>query len=68
MSQPGGAPRDRRVFLIIGAIVIGLLAFSVLSALIPDIDGTLAAVPLVIVVLVVGTVLVLARALRGVRR
>lgn len=68
MSQPGGAPRDRRVFLIIGAIVIGLLAFSVLSALIPDIDGTLAAVPLVIVVLVVGTVLVLARSFRGARR
>jgi hypothetical protein len=68
MSQPAGAPRDRRVFLIIGAIVVGLLAFSVVSALIPDIDGTLAAVPLVIVALVVGTVLVLARSLRGARR
>ena len=68
MSQPAGAPRDRRVFLIIGAIVVGLLAFSVVSALVPDIDGTLAAVPLVIVALVVGTVLVLARSLRGARR
>jgi uncharacterized membrane protein YccC len=68
MSQPAGAPRDRRVFLIIGAIVVGLLAFSVVSALIPDIDGTLAAVPLVIVALVVGTVLVLARSLCGARR
>ncbi len=68
MSGPQGAPRDRRVVLIIGALVVGLLAFSVVSALIPDIDGTLAAVPLVIVVLVVGTVLVLARSLRGVGR
>ena len=68
MGQPAGAPRDRRVFLIIGVIVVGLLAFSVVSALIPDIDGTLAAVPLVIVVLVVGTVLVLARSFRGARR
>ena len=68
MNGPEGAPRDRRVFFIIGALVIGLLAFSVISALIPDIDGTLAAVPLVIVVLVVGTVFVLARALRGADR
>lgn len=68
MTGPNEAPRDRRVFLIIGALVIGLLAFSVISALIPDIDGTLAAVPLVIVLLVVGTVFVLARALRGADR
>ncbi len=56
------------MLLIVGALVIGLLAFSVISALIPDIDGTLAAAPLVIVVLVVGTVFVLARALRGADR
>lgn len=68
MSQPGRAPRDRRVFVIVGGIVLGLLSLSVVSALIPDIDGTLAALPLVIVVLVVGTVLVLARSVRGARR
>ncbi len=68
MAQPHGAPRDRRVFLIIGALVLGLLAFSVISALIPDIDATLAAVPVVVVVLVVGTVLILARSLRGAGR
>ena len=68
MERPEGAPRDRRVFLIIGALVLGLLAFSVISALIPDIDGTLAAVPVVVVVLVVGTVVVLARSLRGADR
>ncbi|MEX1296647.1 MAG: hypothetical protein AB1Z67_10785 [Candidatus Limnocylindrales bacterium] len=68
MGRPEGAPRDRLVVLIVAAVVVGLLAFSVVSALIPDIDGTLAAVPLIIVVLVVGTVLVLARSLRGAGR
>ena len=70
MSPSGseGAPRDRRVVLIIGVLVVGLLAFSVVSALIPDIDATLAAVPLIIIVLVVGTLVVLARSLRGARR
>jgi hypothetical protein len=61
-------PRDRRVFLVIGALVVGLLAASVISALIPDIDGTLAAVPLIIVVLVMGTIFVLARSVRGAGR
>lgn len=65
MARPEGAPRDRRVFLIIGALVVGLLALSVISALIPDIDGTLAAAPLVVIGLVVGTVFVLARSVRG---
>ncbi len=68
MGRPEGAPRDRRVFLIVGALVVGLLVFSVVSALLPGIDATLAAVPVVVVVLVVGTVLVLARSLRGARR
>ena len=67
MVRPEGAPRDRRVFLLIGALVIGLLALSVVSALVPGIDATLAAVPVIVVVLVVGTVLVLARSLRGAR-
>lgn len=68
MSDRSSAPRDRRVFLIIGALVIGLLAFSVVSALVPGMDATLAAVPIVVVVLVVGTVVVLARSLRGAGR
>jgi uncharacterized membrane protein YccC len=68
MGRPDGAPRDRRVIFIIGALVVGLLAFSVISALVPDIDSTLAAVPLVIIVLVLGTLLVLIRSARGVGR
>jgi len=65
MARPPGAPRDRMVVLIIVTLVVALLALSVLSALIPGIDGTLAAAPLVIIMLVLGTVLVLARSLRG---
>ena len=68
MGGPAGAPRDRRVFLIVGALVVGLLALSVVSALVPGIDATLAAVPVVVVVLVVGTFLVLARSVRGAGR
>ena len=45
--------------------MVGLLALSVISALIPGIDGTLAAAPLVVIGLVVGTVFVLARSVRG---
>jgi hypothetical protein len=59
-----GAPRDRRVVLVIGSLVVALLAASVVSALVPGIDATLAAVPVVIAVLVLGTVLVLVRSLR----
>ena len=59
------APRDRRVLLIVGAIVLGLLALSVVSALVPGMDAALAAVPVVIGILLVGTVVVLARSLRG---
>ena len=65
MAGPQGAPRDRLVVFIIGTLVVALLALSVLSALVPGVDGTLAAAPLVIIMLVVGTVLVLARSLRG---
>lgn len=65
MAQPEGAPPDRRVVLIIGVLVVGLLLASVISGLVPGIDGTLAAAPIVVVVLVVGTVLVLVRSVRG---
>jgi hypothetical protein len=49
----------------IGGLVVALLAASVISALVPGIDATLAAVPVVIAILVLGTVLVLVRSLRG---
>jgi hypothetical protein len=56
-----GTPRDRRVLLVVGAIVAGLLLASVVSALVPGVDALLAAAPLVIVGLVLGTVFVLIR-------
>lgn len=67
MSQPQGAPRDRRVVLTTVLLVVGLLLASLVSALVPGIDATLAALPVVVVLLVVGTVLVLARSWRGSR-
>ena len=63
--QAPQAPRDRRVVLLVGGLVVALLAARVVSALVPGIDATLAAVPVVIVILVLGTVLVLLRSLRG---
>jgi hypothetical protein len=56
------------VFFVVGALVLGLLLLSLVSALVPGIDGTLAAVPIVVVVLVVGTVVVLVRSVRGAGR
>jgi hypothetical protein len=56
---------DRRVVLFIGLLVIAILGASLLSALIPGLDGLLAGWPIVMVVLVAGTVLVLARSIRG---
>ena len=63
MTEPA-APRDRRVVLIIGTLVAIVLAAGVISALVPGLDATFAAVPIVIAVLVIGTVVVLGRSLR----
>jgi CHASE2 domain-containing sensor protein len=65
MGHSPEAPRDRRVVLAIGLLVAGLLAASVVSAVVPGMDAALAAVPVVIGLLVVGTVVVLVRSLRG---
>ena len=64
MDQPEGAPRDRRVLLVIGALVVGVLLIGLVSALVPAVDLTLASWPIVVLILVVGTVLILVRALR----
>ena len=55
---------DRRVVLFLGLLVVGILAASLVSALVPGLDGLLAGWPIVMVVLVVGTIWVLARSLR----
>jgi hypothetical protein len=64
MPESGGAPRDRRVILIVASLVVALLAVNVVSALVPGMDGALASLPIVVVVLVVGTLVILARTLR----
>ena len=64
MNQSEGAPRDRRVVLVIGALVAVILVVNIISALVPGIDGALASLPIVMLILVVGTALILARSLR----
>ena len=45
-------------------LVIAVLAVNVVSALVPGIDAALASLPVVVLLLVVGTVLVLGRSIR----
>lgn len=63
MNQ-GQAPRDRTVVLLMGFLVALVLIVNVLSALLPGMDAALASLPLVVLLLIGGTVLVLARAIR----
>ena len=64
MPQSERAPRDRRVVLIVGALVAVVLAVNIISAFVPGMDGALASMPVVVLILLVGTVGVLARAIR----
>ncbi len=63
MGQPASAPRDRRVIGLVAALAAGILLVSVVSGLVPGIDGALAALPIIVLLLVVGTAWVLARSL-----
>jgi hypothetical protein len=54
---------DRRVVLVVGLLAIAILAASLASALVPGLDGLLAGWPIVVLLLVVGTLWVLLRAL-----
>ena len=51
----------RRVVLLMGALVVIVLAASGVSALVPGIDGVLAAWPIVMLFLIAGTLWVLGR-------
>ena len=55
---------DRRVVTLIGLLVVVVLVLNVLSAIVPGMDGALAAAPIVVAILVGGTLFVLARAVR----
>lgn len=63
-AGPERGPRATTVVLFLAGLVITVLAVSVLSALVPDIDGALASLPLVGLLLVGGTVVILGRTLR----
>lgn len=58
-------PRDRRVLLLMLLLVGLVLVLNVVSALLPGLDAALASLPVVVLVLVLGTLLVLGRAIRG---
>lgn len=64
-AEDRAAPRTRTIVLLVAAIVAGILAVDVLSALIPGMDGLLAGWPVVLLVLVAGTLFVVVRALRA---
>jgi hypothetical protein len=51
--------------VLVATLVAVVLIVNVASALVPGADAALAALPIVVLVLVVGTILVLARSLRG---
>ncbi|HZW00734.1 MAG TPA: hypothetical protein VFF55_04125 [Candidatus Deferrimicrobium sp.] len=63
-AQPERGPRARTVVLLVAALVAAVLGASLLSALIPGLDGALASVPLIVLILVGGTTVVLGRTLR----
>jgi hypothetical protein len=64
LSQPERAPRDRRVVLLLGALVVAVLIVNVVSAMVPGMDGALASMPIVVLILIVVTVVVLGRSIR----
>lgn len=63
-AQPERGPRARTVVLLVAALVAAVLGANLLSALIPGLDGALATVPLIVLLLVGGTTVVLGRTLR----
>ena len=49
----------------IALLVVAILVINVVSALVPGMDGALASMPIVVAILVAGTIVILVRALRG---
>jgi arginine exporter protein ArgO len=60
--------RDRDVLVLAAAIVVGVLAANLVSAAVPPLDRILQAAPVLVIVLVAGTIFVLVRALARSRR
>ena len=65
MNEPARSPRDRRVVLVLAGLVLAVLVVNVLSAVVPGMDGALASAPIIVLILVIGTVFVLVRSIRA---
>ena len=57
-------PPDRRVLIVLSLVVTVILALNVASALVPGMDGLLASVPVIVAILVGGTIVVMVGVLR----
>ena len=68
MTGTGRSVRDRDVLLLAAAIVLGVLAANLVSAAVPPLDRLLQVAPILVIGLVIGTVVVLARAVVRARR
>ena len=66
--EPEPRIRDRRILGIAGVIVVAVLAFSLLTVLIPPLGDAIRSLPLVVGLLVVITIAVLIPAIRGARK
>jgi hypothetical protein len=64
VAEPTRSVRDRHVLALLAAIVAGILALNVVSAVVPGLDAALAGLPVVVGVLVGGTLLVVVSAFR----
>lgn len=58
-----GSGSDRNVLLLMVAVVVIVLAANVISALVPGMDDALRGAPVLLVILVVGTLWIMYRAL-----
>ncbi|CAN5581915.1 hypothetical protein BH23CHL8_BH23CHL8_06230 [soil metagenome] len=64
MPEPASSIRDGRVLALLAAIVVAVLGLNIVSAFVPGLDAALAGLPIVVGVLVGGTLLVLVGAFR----
>jgi hypothetical protein len=64
MTESPRKVRDREVLILMVLVVAAVLAANVLSSIVPGMDQVLAVVPVLLIVLVVGTGWVLYRSLR----
>lgn len=64
MTESPRKIRDRQVLILMALVVAAVLAVNVVSGIVPGMDQLLAAAPVLLIVLVVGTGFVLYRSLR----